>query len=292
MKVQVICSCLLCAIAFLPHCSRDDSTSSATGPDPVVTGCEQIPFGPNYIMQNAGDDLFEVTRPAFDDSTRTCFGNSLSLTVESYEDSSDTAEILLEGDSLLWNIDFDLWPDEIAFVDDIARMFFPKSSELDLYYVFVRKGSGVKLVGSWKPVAFTYKDLDGVLNLGNKAVADSVAKLASQNMGDPGIYVEISGSYLSFYAEAAAADEFMAEWAQDSAAYDIGIEKLSQCQVRLTGNKTEEIVTVVANARAEVVVESDNSDHESHVYYTQNPRSCPNPQEPDWWSEFLDGNRR
>jgi len=82
----------------------------------------------------------------------------------------------------------------------------------------------------------------------------------------------------------------------DSAKYDIEVEKLNFLTVRLRGNVTGEIVTVEwvekKDNQYEIVTTSTNSEHPTHTYKTY-VETCPRgSNEPKWWDEFLEANKR
>ncbi len=82
----------------------------------------------------------------------------------------------------------------------------------------------------------------------------------------------------------------------DSAQYDIELEKLDFQTVRLTGNVTEEVVTIewveLRNSHYEKITTSTNPDHPMHTYQTY-VTTCPRDAgEPEWWDEFLEANKR
>lgn len=76
----------------------------------------------------------------------------------------------------------------------------------------------------------------------------------------------------------------------DSARYDIAVELLDERQVRLTGRKSAEIVTIGWSLDQQVYT-SSVATHPAHVYY-RDPSSCPNASKPVWWQDFLAANER
>jgi hypothetical protein len=79
----------------------------------------------------------------------------------------------------------------------------------------------------------------------------------------------------------------------DSSLYDISVVALSYTKVKLTGNKTGEIATIVWSAGGftpDQTYSSSNPAHESRTVY-QNPTTCPNTA-PDWWTAFLADNQK
>ncbi|MGA2505943.1 MAG: hypothetical protein ABSF80_00510 [Chitinispirillaceae bacterium] len=89
------------------------------------------------------------------------------------------------------------------------------------------------------------------------------------------------------------ADDWMSwDWASDSAYYNVTATKVSCTQVTLTGNVTQEKVTISWNSNGDMTYTSTNSGHAAYTYY-ENPASCPDNYEPDWYySGFLDNNNR
>ncbi|MFP4013874.1 MAG: hypothetical protein ACLFVQ_07320 [Chitinispirillaceae bacterium] len=181
---------------------------------------------------------------------------------------------------------------------DTLRMGLPIGKELSMLQpgitVFLDhiRLSGSGFQGSWKPVGVSYEP-DSPLNFFEKALLDSAVSALNKNYEDSlDVTVRIDDAAIRTYKTWHAADEVLAQLADDSSSYDILEEKLSECQLRLTGMITGEVVLISGLSDGVLLFESDLESHSDHYYYTQNPRSCPNNSRPAWWDQFLGGNKR
>lgn len=84
------------------------------------------------------------------------------------------------------------------------------------------------------------------------------------------------------------ADQFIGEWAAVALQANITATKNSSSSVTLTGNTSQEVVTVTFNSVGDATYSSTNSLHTTAVDY-KNPVSCPNGP-PAWTLEFIYAN--
>jgi hypothetical protein len=133
--------------------------------------------------------------------------------------------------------------------------------------VFNRSGTGSGLIGTWLVVSAPY--------------------------GWPS-ELDVTASTISAIFNLCYADDFIDMWNSggiyaDSAYYNVTVAKNSCSQVTLTGNITNEVVTITFNNAGDATFTSTVSGHGVHTVYN-NPTTCPNDY-PDWYSPvFLNNN--
>src|SRR5690606_1609436 len=93
------------------------------------------------------------------------------------------------------------------------------------------------------------------------------------------------------------AELFVSEWNEplfpgdepDSANYDITIRTLDKYTVELEGNRTGETVRIKILPNGDRTYSSSDASNAQSLY-VEDSKTCPNPMEPFWYINFLDGN--
>ncbi len=159
-----------------------------------------------------------------------------------------------------------------------------------------RVGGSGGLEGKWKSLASDYTILSGT------PTASEIANLEKEKAGQSGLdkyadaYIEFAGGKISTYLDVDNAQLFLDQWSGRSQGdttggmntrYDIEAKAVDKNTVQLKGNKTGEIVTMKFTSLGDRTVTSTDPKHKTFAY-RQEPESCPEEIEPQWYSlEFL-----
>jgi hypothetical protein len=185
-------------------------------------------------------------------------GATINITIPEHTDTSRYCII----DSLV--VEYDFFPAGI-----LAWLYAVNGSVLTVIdgndtASYTRSGAGIGLTGSW------------TLNGTNDLLP---------------VKITFTATTVSLVYQKCRADEFIAfDWAPDSAAYAVSLQKVSCTEVRLTGDTTRETVTISWNGSGDKTTSSSDPAHAAHTWYAD-PVSCPNDEYPDWYySAFLNDN--
>lgn len=84
------------------------------------------------------------------------------------------------------------------------------------------------------------------------------------------------------------AEMFVEDWNSYPEANNVTVAQTSPTSVTLTGNSTHEVVTITFSSTGETFTSSIAAHTASTYYY--NPTSCPDPDYPTWYEQFLADN--
>jgi hypothetical protein len=165
---------------------------------------------------------------------------------------------------------------------------------LQSYEVFSRIGSGTGIVGLWSIDSTGFTLLRGTLTDSERAQLDAQY---SSPVSPGAIQIDLSGGLVTVYSTITPASSFIqSQWdwnyggGADSALYDIAVTQVNGTTVRMTGNKTGEVVTLVFASNGDETFSSSIPTNTTAVYYS-NPTRCPN-SEPAWYESFLTSNEK
>jgi len=275
MKKHII-TVLTAALALLwCGCSEDENPSGASSQASCT--CQQLPAEKQEYQLVGADTVVIITKEKVD-TARNCSGTTMLVTPDTTRADTARLKYQIRSDSLL------IASPELTA---IAQLFM----DIEVYVAFARQGTGTGIQGTWYPSGVAYEDPDS-LNSIERAIADSTARAWSQQIADSTTTcMVVSATEVLTYDNQTVADEILDEWAPQSSAHSILAEKQSDCEVKFTGNKSGETVTVCGADGNAIVYTSSNADHATHIWYVSNPLQCPNSKYPDWWEEFLAANK-
>jgi hypothetical protein len=180
------------------------------------------------------------------------------------------------------------------------------TSPLIAYFMeFSREGSGSGLEGLWKFTGYSYEVVTGTLTEAQKDTLDAEMQDENEDMDFMGMELQFASGKLSIYYNEEGdygydqAQSFIDKWNgeyyddpsdADSARYNITVQKINATTVRLTGNKTNEIVTISFSDESTVYTSSVAA-NAAHTYYYE-PVQCPNDYTPDWFYDFKTDNMK
>jgi hypothetical protein len=165
---------------------------------------------------------------------------------------------------------------------------------------FTRQGSGTGLQGTWMIDSSSYQVLQGSPDeLTRDSLEYEQTHRIAYDKANLWRLVIDATTFMEFDAATpkSLADQFINDWngvewyypdGSDSTRYDITVSKLSDTKVRLSGIKTQEVVTITLSDDKEMY-SSSVANHAAQTYYYE-PISCPNAQ-PSWYYEFLAANQ-
>ena len=267
---------ILCGVFFLSalHCSKD----------PVNSG-NGTPLGPSSISETitltyeiSGNLLITWNQDSISLYTY-CNGNQLITSA----DTSSGEEIIafeLSGQSALK-----------LYIEEGQG---PGGQTIRVYYEFKRSGAGNGITGQWTLQAAGYDVTGGTLTPAEKAELDS--EVSEMNMeivnGEFGMTFAITATTITgtLTAKNYFADYFIETWNNSgNAGYAITVSQINAGTVQLTGQKSGEVVTIFMDADGNTHFISSDSTRAHYIYY-ENPVSCPNEEEPEWYRTFLEAN--
>lgn len=210
---------------------------------------------------------------------------------------SDTSEYALSGNTL-------------KFISAPETMSVSKAVIVP-YMQLTRKGSGTGIIGVWNNLTSGYNLVSGILTTSDKQNIDQFVQAALSGLTYE--YEFTSTQYFYYISgELDMAERFIYNWnytvymdtfiyPSDNSLYDITLKEISNKKITLTGNKTNEVVTITWNMLSSVtslydpkyteVITSSNQLNEAHTYYSD-PVSCPNKEYPSWYNSFLSANMK
>ena len=281
----LVLTTVACLAVFL-FCSKNDTGSTGTGPSnttPPTTPDESMTYtlsGNNIIMYS----------PARIDSYKYCNGTTLVANYDTSEAGYDTVAYTLTSNTLT-----------VKGVGGSNGGNFTDPTAVVVYdMVFTRQGTGTSLVGSWKSSSQEYRLVSGTLTAAERQQLDSLIVAYNAEIA-AGSYTEliITASKIDVYNHGSMdynwVDNFLEMWNMggpysDSALFDIAVTKVSVSVIRLTGNKTAEVVTITyVEGVGEIYSSSTVANVKDTVY--ENPASCPN-SPPAWFYTFQQANMR
>jgi hypothetical protein len=277
IRTGTFCIAALAALLFV-SCGDGDSDANPSGPA-VSTTTETIP----YMLLR--DTLIMLGEPTLWSS---CIGDS--LTVDTLLDGRDTLFIELDGNTLRMH------SFETAMLDT--------GVVVKLTQTLTRAGDGEGLVGTWRYGSIGYEAVSGTLSAEDREFYDDMVTMSNaMSRANGGLRVEFTDDEVIWEVPADVmvfdyAEMYIDNWNQswgdfpsDAERYDVSVVKVGKTQARLTGNRNGEKVTIAWNEDGDMTYTSSNEANPLHTYY-QEPVSCPNDYQPDWFDAFLDANAR
>ncbi len=220
-----------------------------------------------------------------------CDAGGLVTTYDTAKASKDTIQYSVSGNVFtIYSVN--------VFQDSVHAMFKVKRN-----FNYARQGLGNGLIGSWRPASSNYEVIGGTLSPSQKKELDRSVHEDSMDIAPNSYLITITSTTLEFYVDSnrsSFADNFIDDWNNagnsgllntDSARYDISLVKVNNSTVKLTGNKSHEVVTISGNIDGDRTFTSNNTAHTIHVHYDI-PKSCPNDDVPDWYTSFLLANAK
>ncbi|MDB5049334.1 MAG: hypothetical protein JWO30_2405 [Fibrobacteres bacterium] len=268
---SAIASPLFALAALLTGCL----TGGTGGTTPAPDGTEKI-IGPYTVVDG------KIITPLRVESYSYCSGNTL----ETFLDTSraDTVPFELTGSS-------------VTFLGG-RKDTLPSGTIVEQVLNAMREGSGSGLEGSWIYRSFQSRLVSGsptAEELTEMRANDSeMTAFLTLNI----VRVRFSGGTLSTFEDIQTAERFLGDWngkedfsgdEPDSAKYDVAVIVLGKHTVALKGRKSGETVTLTIDSEGNRTYTSSAADHPEY-HYVENPKTCPNDQQPDWYGDFLDAN--
>jgi hypothetical protein len=289
-------------VAFSLHnCGKEnnpaDTDNGGQQTDSTADNTSTAPFESDSLVmtelsyRDTEDDSIEIITPA----QTACDSNDELTTV-----APDTQKVMYLLDSE---------KGELQLVVMLNSNFFPmlfqtynKNEEFDTIITAMSKlpiaisliftsvsSSADNLEGDW---AFSTIDLGALAFLIPK---DSKASLDSIMGGDEieGLFVlNIDNGTIAITMSKEKIGKTVVFSAVDTAVYDIDVEMKEPYQWELTGNKSEEVVTITIHDNGDITYRSSVSeDREPYSFYID-PTECPNEMSPSWFDLFLEDNVR
>jgi hypothetical protein len=164
------------------------------------------------------------------------------------------------------------------------------TANFTIYMVFLRTENGSGLNGAWMydTVVYRPENLDSATRGVAAALCGFVISVYGPLFKD--VTWHVSAAQIVTYASTSFADNFAGIWnTLYASTHAIRIDTLNECQVRLSGDVSQEVVTVTGDYQQNVLYQSSDTAHHPYVKY-QLPAQCPNDAIPPWWADFLAAN--
>lgn len=261
---------LFCLFASILLACGDDSPGSTPGPQGAVV------LSASYVI--SGDRIIADFR---EDTVRSCFGDSLEVRVR--PPRKDTTHFELKGDSLFLLVD--------PGASDSGRVVSA--------WNHIRQSPGAGVTGLWRWMGSNLRVLEGFLTAREKAFQAKQAARQKELLGRYGYYLDLDGKSLTWYYSDDYSHQFITTWGlvglQDSVSnasrYDIGLTASGKGTLILKGGKTGSTLRIQFHGEDSTRYFSEADGKPAYTYH-RNPRACPNRFSPEWYSEFLEANRR
>gem|GEM_PF-2829449 len=286
MTSVVVTGAVLFAGCDLLDNGKDDDKNTAGAT--VTPGATQMMAGTYQATTLGGKTVIisTMTTPASIDTFRECHDTTLVTVIDTTpaETETDTAVYELNGNVL-------------TIVEEQDTIGSAVVQEIS---VFKRKGSGTGLEGVWQFDSAGYKVISGTLAADDKAELDGEMVENNAMLDAMGMEILLTSNEIKFYVSPNMAPIMMIafqELMQDTC-LDAAIAPVSATSVKITGNKSGEIVTITFTQVSGIKINMDmdylpvnitysssDAGHATHTYYA-NPTQCPNEIMPDWLMEF------
>jgi len=247
-------------------CNSSNSTGSGGGTGPVL-----INLG-SYSDNGAA---LVITTPATTDYS--C--NGTTLVTRTRAGSTFTVPYTLSGNTLT------------VYTPDGAGTVLPSGAVVDYAEVYTG-GNGTGLQGTWTFSDATYLLVSGTLTA--QDYSQITSELANIRDNGTGNTIQFSGNSITTLQDANTAQDFLdGNWnpprLPNAALYNVTVVATGKYTVRMTGVTTGEIVTLTLSPNGDVTYSSSVSANTTFHYFDQ-PTSCPNNDQPDWYVQFLAAN--
>jgi hypothetical protein len=266
MRRPLLPAAFAIASAFFVGCF-DSGTSGETVPSRAMSRTLSYSVSADRIITLAPDD-----------TDYHCNGNELERDV--YPQEPDTVRFSLSGNTLSI---YD------PFVDTLGS-----GAVVQWASIAQRSGSGTGLEGAWRQTDRIYQVNSGALAQAERARLENELAESRHFVSFINASFSLSKGILTTYADINTAALFVDRWNEhdpeedpesDSALFDITVKAVEKYTVELKGGKTGEIVRLEILPNEDMTYTSNQPGHAKHVYRSR-PVSCPNFEEPDWYSEF------
>ncbi len=260
-------------VGILAFADCNSSSGTGGGGGPAVTPDQQ--YVGTYM--DDGSNLIVTSQ----DTSRRCEGNTLVVTPDPTP-SVDTIPYTFNGNTLT------AFPPD--FVDSISPGVL-----VGYGLVMTRVGSGNGLQGSWQVTDFTYRVVSGgSLSAQDQITVNATLVQERSDLSANSWTVQITATGIFSTRDAGTAQDFLdGNWYSpslpDPLIYNITAVATGKYTVQLTGGTSGEVVTLTLSPNKDVAYSSSVTGNTVHYYY-HDPRSCPNADQPDWYTQFLAAN--
>lgn len=235
----------------------------------------------------SGDSIY-VTASYPADTSSYCFGDSLILRIDSAQPPQESG------------IPYSITNNTLTIIEPYNTTSM-SGYGVSILVNFTRVGQGVGVQGTWNGTSMGYQVLYGTLPDSVRNELDLMVAQANQSLasGEISMQFTFSGNQITAVQSYTPdwADNYVSSWTDcnlygtDTCSYAVTVVKLNSATVQLHGKTSGETVTITWKANGDQHFTSSDTSHHAYTYY-ENPVTCPNNFEPDWFFNFLTANAK